>query len=95
MLKRNTVTLKTINVLERDNNKLSVKDALLSIKELSVNSVSPYFKVVKVILFVLYLILALLSVLLTFYLSKDKDLKNDGIVFGEEADKTFIGMKTE
>lgn len=89
------VTLKTINVLERDNNKLSVKDALLSIKELSVNSVSPYFKVVKVILFVLYLILALLSVLLTFYLSKDKDLKNDGIVFGEEADKTFIGMKTE
>ena len=89
------VTLKTINVLERDNNKLSVKDALLSIKELSVNSVSPYFKVVKVILFVLYLILALLSVLLTFYLSKDKDLKNDGIVFGEEADKTFIGMKNE
>lgn len=89
------VTLKTINVLERDNNKLSVKDALLSIKELSVNSVSPYFKVVKVILFVLYLILALLSVLLTFYLSKDKDLKNDRIVFGEEADKTFIGMKTE
>lgn len=89
------VTLKTINVLERDNNNLSVKDALLSIKELSVNSVSPYFKVVKVILFVLYLILALLSVLLTFYLSKDKDLKNDGIVFGEEADKTFIGMKTE
>ncbi|WP_308510414.1 hypothetical protein [uncultured Treponema sp.] len=49
----------------------------------------------KVILFVLYLILALLSVLLTFYLSKDKELKNDGIVFGEEADKTFIGMKTE
>ena len=89
------VTLKTINILERDNNKLSVKDALVSIKELSVNSVSPYFKVVKVILFVLYLILALLSVLLTFYLSKDKDLKNDGVVFGEEADKTFIGMKTE
>lgn len=29
------------------------------------------------------------------YLSKDKDLKNDGIVFGEEADKAFIGMKTE
>lgn len=28
-------------------------------------------------------------------LSKYKDLKNDGIVFGEEADKTFIGMKTE
>ncbi len=89
------VTLKTINVLERDDNKLSVKDALVSIKELSVNSVSSYFKVVKVILFVLYLVLALLSILLTFYLSKDKDLENDGIVFGEEADKTFIGMETE
>ncbi len=89
------VTLKTINVLERDNNKLSVKDALVSIKELSVNSVSSYFKVVKVILFVLYLVLAFLSILLTFYLSKDKDLENDGIVFGEEVDKTFIGMETE
>lgn len=89
------VTLKTINILERDNNKLSVKDALVSIKELSVNSVSPYFKIVKVILFVLYFLLALLSVLLTLYLSKDKDSKNDGIVLGEEADKTFIGMKTE
>ena len=89
------VTLKTINILERDNNKLSVKDALVSIKELSVNSVSPYFKIVKVILFVLYLVLGLLSILLTFYLQKDKDLKNDGIVFGEESDKTFIGMETE
>ena len=82
-------------MLEQDDNKLSVKDVLVSIKELAVNSVSPYFRLVKIILFVLYLVLALLSVLLTFYLSKDKDSKNDGIVFGEEADKTFIGMKTE
>lgn len=82
-------------MLEQDDNKLSVKNVLVSIKELAVNSVSPYFRLVKIILFVLYLVLALLSVLLTFYLSKDKDSKNDGIVFGEEADKTFIGMKTE
>ena len=66
-----------------------------NIKELSVNSVFPYFKVAKIILFVLYLVLTLFSFLLTFYLSKDKDSKNDGIVFGEEADKTFIGMKNE
>jgi len=57
--------------------------------------VFPYFKVAKIILFVLYLVLTLFSFLLTFYLSKDKDSKNDGIVFGEEADKTFIGMKNE
>ena len=55
----------------------------------------PYFKVAKIILFVLYLVLTLFSFLLTFYLSKDKASKNDGIVFGEEADKTFIGMKNE
>lgn len=36
--KYTSITLRTINVLERENNKLSVKDALISIKELSINT---------------------------------------------------------
>ena len=90
-----SVTLKTINTLERDNNKLSVKDALISIKELSLNKISPFIKTANIILFALYFILLLISTCITIHLKNDKDGYNEGIIFGEEADKTFIGMKTE
>lgn len=93
--KYTSITLKTINALERENNKLSVKDALISIKELSLDIVSPYYKIINILLFVLYIVLVIVSILITIYLSKDKDSTNEGIIFGEEADKTFIGMKTE
>ena len=43
-----SVTLKTINTLERDSNKLSVKDALISIKELSLNKISPFIKTANI-----------------------------------------------
>lgn len=90
-----TVTLKTINTLERENNKLSVKDALISIKEISLNEIYPYIKTANSVLFILYLILTIVSICITIYLIKDKESNNKGIVFGEDADKTFIGMKTE
>ena len=90
-----SVTLKTINTLERDSNKLSVKDALISIKELSLNKISPFIKTANIILFALYFILLLISTCITIHLKNDKDGYNEGIIFGEEADKTFIGMKTE
>lgn len=93
--KYTSITLKTINALERENNKLSVKDTLISIKELSLDTVSPYYKIINILLFVLYIVLVIVSILITIYLSKDKDSTNEGIIFGEEADKTFIGMKTE
>ena len=93
--KYTSTTLKTINALERENNKLSVKDALVSIKELSLNAMNPYYKTAETLLFILYFLLNIISILMTIHLIKDKDSINEGIVFGEEADKTFIGMKTE
>lgn len=93
--KYTSTTLKTINALERENNKLSVKDALVSIKELSLNAINPYYKTAEILLFILYFLLNIISILITIHLIKDKDSVNEGIVFGEEADKTFIGMKTE
>ena len=93
--KYTSITLRTINVLERENNKLSVKDALISIKELSINTISPYFKIIYILLFVLYFVFIIISIFITIHLSKDKNSTNEGIIFGEEADKTFIGMKTE
>ena len=84
--------LKAINALERTDDKLSVKDALVSIKELSVTAATPYFKITKILLTVLYIILVIISILLFCYM-ENEDAKNDGIVFGEEADKTSIGMQ--
>ena len=87
-------TLKTINKLERTENKLSVKDALVSIKELSLNTVLPYFWIAKVLLFIVYGLLIIVSIILSNFLKKE-ELSNKGIVFGEEADKTFIGMENK
>ena len=93
--KYTSVTLKTLNALERESNKISVKDALISIKELSIDTVSPYIRTLYILLFALYFVSIIVSVLIAIHLSKNKVTTNDGIVFGEEADKTFIGMKTE
>ncbi len=87
--------LKAINLLERENNKLSIKDALISIKELSLNAINPYIRLAKIVLVALYFILMVASICITKHLINDKDENNEGIIFGEEADKTFIGMKTE
>ncbi len=93
--KYTSATLKTFDALERENGKLSVKDALISIKELSINAASPYFRILKIASVVFYFALMIISVLLSIYLANGKNSINEGIVFGEEADKTHIGMKTE
>ncbi len=90
-----STTLKTINALEREDNKLSVKDALISIKELSLKGITPYYKIARNILFALYFALIIVSILIANYLINDKDSVNKGIIFGDEADKTTLGMKTE
>lgn len=93
--KLTSVTLKTINALERENDRLSVKDALISIKEISVEAIIPYYKTVLIILSSLYFLFIIISILLSLHLAKDSDSDNEGIVFGEEADKTVIGMKSK
>ena len=87
--------LKTIKAVERQEDRLSVKDALISIKELSIETASPYFKILQIALFVLYVALIIISILLSIHFANVKDSENKGIVFGEEADRTHIGMKTE
>lgn len=86
-------TLKIIKTLEREEDKLSVKDALISIKEQSLKTIYSAIRIIKIGLFILYLIIILLSILFTKSLQKEKE--NQGIVFGEEADKTFIGMENK
>lgn len=93
--KYTSTALGTINALEVESGKLSVKDVLLSIKELSINSINSWLKIVKIVLVVLYLVLCFILFLFSLHLSKNTNVKSKGVVFGEDADKTFVGMKTE
>lgn len=95
MKKYSSPALNTINSLEIESGKLSAKDVLLSVKDLSINAVTSFLKIVRIVLAVLYIILCFILFFLSLHLAKNQNGKSKGIVFGEEADKTFVGMKTE
>lgn len=87
--------LNIINSLEQEKNKLSIAAVMKSVRELSFKTLTKYVTTFYSLLFTLYFILILISILITKYLAKDKDYKNKGVVFGNESDNVFIGMKTE
>lgn len=87
--------LNIINSLEQEKNKLSISAVMKSVRELSFKTLTKYVTTFYSLLFTLYFILILISILITKYLAKDKDCKNKGVVFGNESDNVFIGMKTE
>lgn len=93
--KYSSTALNTINSLEIESGKLSAKDVLLSVKDLSINAVTSFLKIARIVLAVLYIILCFILFFLSLHLAKNQNRKSKGIVFGEEADKTFVGMKTE
>ena len=86
-------TLKILNTLEREENKLSVKDALISIKEQSLQAITTGIRFIKIGLFILYFLFIIFAILFSKSLQKEK--QNQGIVFGEDADKTFIDMENK
>ena len=83
--------LNAIQSLERTSDQLSVKDALVSIKEITLEKTMPYLRTIRGLLVIVYIIALLISVIFSYFLSKSGG--NNGIVFGEEADQTHIGMK--
>ena len=87
--------LRTIDYLERTDNRLSVKDALISLKEICVEKINPFYKTANIILTVLFSIYMLCSFFLSLYLSSSKAKENKSIIFGETAGKTTAGMKAE
>jgi len=83
--------LSAIQSLERTSDQLSVKDALVSIKEIALEKTMPYLRLLRNVLVAVYILAIIISVIFSFFLAKSGG--NDGIVFGEEADQTHIGMK--
>ncbi|MBO7122605.1 MAG: hypothetical protein J6V90_04920 [Treponema sp.] len=76
--KYTSTALKIINTLERDTDKLSVKDALISIKEFCLNTATPWFKFLTILIVGLYIILIVVSIILSLHLSNNNDIKNKG-----------------
>ena len=74
---------------------LSVKDALISLKEICVEKINPFYKTANIILTVLFSIYMLCSFFLSLYLSSSKAKENKSIIFGETAGQTPTGMKAE
>ena len=83
--------LSAIQSLERTSDQLSVKDALVSIKEIALEKTMPYLRLLRNVLVAVYILALIISVIFSFFLAKSGG--SDGIVFGEEADQTHIGMK--
>ena len=86
-------TLKTIKKLERTEDKLSVKEALISLKEICVDAVNPYYKFAYAAITVCFAIYLLIVFLLCKYLNKNQKSVNSSIVFGDEANSVETGMK--
>lgn len=84
--------LKAIQSLERTNDNLSVKDAILSVKEIALDETMPYFSLLNLALFFSYLVYIVIFIAFVRILN---NAQNEGIVFGKDADKTPLGMTTK
>lgn len=85
--------LEGIKAIEDTDDMLSVKDVIISVKNLSLQTVKPYIKTAKNTLIILYLIYFILSMIASWYFKDKKE--NKTIIFGNDADCTILGMKTE
>lgn len=84
--------LNTLNDIEKTENKITIKDALTYIKDKTITTIELILETIKNTLLIIYLLYIAFLICFLIYLSKEKKSKNKSIVFGEESDKTQIGM---
>lgn len=85
--------LRTIKKLERTEDKLSVKEALVSLKEICIDTVKPYYKFAYAAIIIVFCLYLGIIILLCRFLFKNQKSVNSSIVFGDEASSTEMGMK--
>ncbi|MCQ2097710.1 MAG: hypothetical protein MJY87_07185 [Fibrobacter sp.] len=86
--------LEIINSLERTSGKISAKEALVSLKEQLLEKTMPYFTFLTVALFIAYFIGLIIIAAVSIILAK-QTVKDDGIIYGEDADATKIGVRSD
>lgn len=92
------LTSNTLNILETvdgQNNKATIKNTMIKLKEISLDKISPYLNLLKIIFISIYAIYILISFIITLCCMKNKKKQNTGIIFGEEAEKISIGMENK
>lgn len=77
--------LKAIKKLERTENKLSIKEALFSLKEMCAEKADGYYKIAYAVLGIIFAIYFAFMVFLCNYLPKAQRSVNKSIVFGDES----------
>ena len=85
--------LATINYVESEKDTITIKDSITSIKEITLLELTKRISYIRKLTFLTYVAYILISIFLSIQFIKEPTKKNKGITFGEEADKTSIGMK--
>lgn len=85
--------LATINYVESEKDTIKIKDSITSIKEITLLELTKRISYIRKLTFLIYVAYILISIFLSIQFIKEPTKKNKGITFGEEADKTSIGMK--
>lgn len=88
-------TLIILETVDGQNNKATIKNTMIKLKEISLDKISPYLNLLKIIFISIYAIYILISFIITLCCMKNKKKQNTGIIFGEEADKISAGMENK
>ena len=84
--------LKAIQSLERTSDRISIKHALVSVKETSLSEAMPYFSILEISLLFAYFVYVIISVAFTRMLNSPK---GGNIPFGNNAEKNPSGTTTK
>lgn len=90
-----TATLNIITTIDKNKNTISIKEAMINIKEVSLNKINPYINLIKNIIIIIYVLYLIISFILSLVFLKNTTKQTSGIVFGEEAEKISIGMENK
>ncbi|MBQ1197213.1 MAG: hypothetical protein IIX47_01240 [Spirochaetaceae bacterium] len=90
-----TATLNIITTIDKNKNTISIKEAMINIKEVSLNKINPYINLIKNIIIIIYVLYLIISFILSLVFLKNTTKQTSGIVFGEEAEKISIGIENK
>lgn len=87
--------LNIISTVDNNKNSISIKDALINIKQLSLNRITPYITLIKNITIAFYVIYLIISIILSFIFMKDTEKESSGIVFGDNNKDIKAGVENK
>ncbi|MDE6719112.1 MAG: hypothetical protein K2J68_04560, partial [Treponemataceae bacterium] len=78
-----SLALSAINALEQTEGTISMKDAITSLESLMLGKTTMFFKLIRCVLIVIYVVFFIVSLFVSNYLKGEGRKENKSIVFGE------------